>query len=1064
VPESGRRRLAEVMEVRVLGPIEVTGEQGLVRLVAPMHRRLLAALVLSAEQACSRDVLCDALWGESPPASASKLLQVYVSQLRKLLSAPGHIQTRGSGYALELDREAVDATRFERLLREGRDALGEGNPELASSLLTRALDLWRGAAYADVAYEDFARAEAERLEELRRVAVEERIEAGLALGRHGELVAELTSLASAHPVRERVQAQAMVALYRCGRQSDALEVYATVRTRLRDELGLEPAPELRELQKRILQHDPSLLVPARGDEPIALLPAPSNALLGRDGELSELRELLLRDDVRLLVLSGAGGAGKTRLALEVARQAASSFANGAAFVSLAPLRDAKLVMVEISRALGVREAAGTEPLDTLVAALRPRELLLVLDNAEHLRAATPLFVDLIAGAPRLTLLVTSRVVLHLSGEHVYPVNPLDEVAATALFGERARDASPHFTPDEADEEAIRLICERLDGLPLAIELAASRIRILTPAELLERLDRRLPLLTGGSTDLPSRQQTLRATLDWTVDLLAEDELRDLMHLAVFAGGCTLEAAESVGGTTVDRLGSLIDYSLLQQVATATGSRYSMLETIREHALERLETLGAGQAARRAHAVYYVALAEQLEPNLERTESAALGQVESELDNFRAAFSCAHAADGGLALRLAAALRRFWYATNRLGEGCRWLAAALEGPHPASRELAAVAAELGGIHATLGELEPAAERVDQAVEIAEALDLPDVLSDALNSRSLVLLKIGREHDALPALERALKIARDRHLGRQLLRSLYNLSFCLGVWDRTIETMPLNLEGLELARERGDQFQEQGFIFNLVWTQMDLGDWDAALRQAAIHGDGEPLPWLQGPLPWLLVQRGELAEARRTLETLAPLAVREGLQSRSLEAWARAAVLRAEDRARESLDAAEEVLARRPVLGGRHGYVKLAFVEAVEAAFALDDLNRVAELLREWELRAAELRTPFVEAHEQRFAARLAARRSEADAIEPSFIRATDIFRELSMPFYLAVTLLEHGEWLAGEGRREDAEPLLAEAQEIFERLRAAPWVERVSQARLLCDAELMRSRQASYEDT
>jgi predicted ATPase/DNA-binding SARP family transcriptional activator len=1052
------------MEIRVLGPIEAIGKQGPLRLAAPMQRRLLAALVVGAGKTCSRDALIDALWGETPAASAQKLLQVYVSRLRKTLPAPARIRTHGGGYALELDHESLDAGRFERLLAEGREALDEGNPRLAMSLLERALDLWRGSAYADVAYEDFARAEAERLEELRQVATEERFEAGLALGRHEELLAELTSLASAHPLRERLQAQAMVALYRCGRQSDALELYTSIRARLRDDLGLEPGAVLRALQRRILQQDPSLLVPALGDESLALLPAPSNALLGRDGELNELQELLARNDVRLLVLSGAGGAGKTRLALEVARQAASSFANGAAFVSLAPLRDPELMVGEISRALGIRDATGKEPVETLAAALRPRELLLVLDNAEHLRVATPLFVDLIGSAPRLKLLVTSRVVLHLSGEHVFPVQPLDEDAATALFVERANDASPHFTPAEADEEAIHLICERLDGLPLAIELAASRIRVLTPAELLARLDPRLPLLTGGPRDVPARQQTLQATLDWTVDLLDDEELHDLTHLAVFSGGCSLEAAEAVVGTTVERLASLLDHSLLQQAATPSGSRYSMLETIREYALERLEALGAGEAARRAHAVYYVALAEQLEPDLERTESAALDQVESELDNFRAAFSWADAADGGLALRLAAALRRYWYASNQLAEGRRLLAAALEEPHPASHELAAVAAELGGIQATLGELEPAAERVDQAVEIAEALDLPDVLSDALNSRSLVLLKTGREHDALPTLERALRIARDRHLGRQLLRSLYNLSFCLGVWDREVETMPLNLEGLELARERGDQFQEQSFIFNLVWTQMELGDWDAALRQAAIHGEGEPLPWLRGPLPWLLVQRGELADARRILETLAPLAVREGVQSRSLEAWARAVVLRAEGRAREALEAAEEVLARRPPLGSRHSYMKLAFVEAVEAAFALDDFDRVAGLLREWEEHAAELRTPFVEAHELRFAARLAARRGEPETVEPSLVRSTTIFRELSQPFYLAVTLLENGEWLAAQGRDGDAEPLLYKAREIFERLKASPWLERVSQACSFSDSQLMRPRQGSYDET
>ncbi len=246
---------------------------------------------------------------------------------------------------------------------------------------------------------------------------------------------------------------------------------------------------------------------------------------------------------------------------------------------------------------------------------------------------------------------------------------------------------------------------------------------------------------------------------------------------------------------------------------------------------------------------------------------------------------------------------------------------------------------------------------------------------------------------------------------------------------------------------------------------LGDWDAALRVAAESDslEGRDLHVLT-PLPWLFVQRGELGEARRTLETLAPLAAREGMQSRSLEALARAVVRRGEGRAREALAAAEEILARRAGLGGRHSWVKFGFVEAVEAAFALDDLDRVAELLHEWELRSSELRTPFVEAHEQRFAARLAARRSEADAVEPSFLRATDTFRELSRPFYVAVALLEHGEWLAGQGRDNDAEPLLEEAQEIFERLRAAPWLERVSQARPFSDAQLMRPRQGSYDET
>jgi tetratricopeptide (TPR) repeat protein len=365
-----------------------------------------------------------------------------------------------------------------------------------------------------------------------------------------------------------------------------------------------------------------------------------------------------------------------------------------------------------------------------------------------------------------------------------------------------------------------------------------------------------------------------------------------------------------------------------------------------------------------------------------------------------------------------------------------------------------------IHAFLGELEPAAERVDQAVEIAEALDLPDVLSDALNTRSFVLHRTGRDHEALLTIEGALKIARDRHLGRELLRSLYNLSFSLGVWDRDVEARRANLEGLELARERRNQFWEHHFIFNLVSEDVILGDWDAALRRAAVsvaHGQAPGVLFGEVALPWVLVERGKLEEARRILESMAPFAAREGPQSRSLEALARAAVRRGEGRAREALDAAEEVLARRAGLGDRHFYVKFGFVEAVEAAFALDDLDRVAELLREWDEHSAERRTPFVEAQEQLFAARLAACRGEPEPVEPSMVRAATIFRELSQPFYVAVTLLENGEWLAGHGRGGDAKPLLDEAQEIFERLRAAPWLERVSRACSFSDAQLMRPR-------
>lgn len=637
------------MEIRVLGAVELVGDGQPIRL-ALQQRRLLAALTTRAKEERSVDVLIEALWGERPPSSAAKVLQVYVSRLRKALPAPARIGTRGVGYALELREGSLDASRFERLLNEGREAMRSGNPALAASLLRRALGLWRGPAYGEFAYEEFARAEAERLEELHLVALEERIEAELALGRHAALLPELRSLAIEHPSRERLQAHAILALYRCERQSEALEFYTAIRTRLREELGLEPGAELRELQRRILQHDPGLALHTSPESPRSTLSSPPTRLLGRERELREVEELLRREDVRLLVLTGAGGSGKTRLALEAAREAASSFANGAAFVDLAVLHDPQHVPGAIARALGIQELTD-EPLESLAAALEPRELLLLLDNAEHLAAAGLGFVELLARAPRLTLLVTSRVVLRLSGERVYPVRPLGDDEAVALFYERARDAAPRFEPAGTDEQAIRRVCARLDGLPLAIELAASRIRALTPPELLERLEPRLPLLTAGPHDLPARQHTMRATLEWSLDLLDEQVRHDLYRLSVFVGGCDLPAAQAVTDTTIDRLTTLVDHNLLQHTSAASGSRYTMLETIREHARDGLSQLHEAAAVERRHVEHILEMGEAADAALGADREIELQRLRPELDNLRAAMRWALETDAEIALRL-----------------------------------------------------------------------------------------------------------------------------------------------------------------------------------------------------------------------------------------------------------------------------------------------------------------------------------------------------------------------------------------------------------------------------
>ena len=655
-------------EIRVLGPLEIAADDGSVALRATKERTLLAVLLAGDGVPRSNDALVDALWGATPPPSAPKLVQVSVWKLRKLLPATARIRTRGAGYALELEDGALDAVCFERLLGEAREAMRAGDHALAASTSRRALDLWRGPAYGDLAGEEFVRAEAERLEELRVVGLEELHDAELELGRHVELLPELRSVADSHPQRERLQAQAMLALYRSGRQADALEHYATFRERLVDELGLEPGSALRDLQRQILQQDPALDLAPTSMSRSTVLPSSPNALIGRDHELAEIVGLLQRVDVRLLILTGAGGSGKTRLALEAARLSARSFANGVASVELAPVHDGQLIVDAILGTLGI-EMVGNEPFETLVATLRGRELLLLLDNFEHLRDAAPVLVDLISHAPRLTVLVTSRVVLHISGEHVYPVEPLGEEAAVALFLERASEADVRFQADPEAEEAIRTICRRLDGLPLAIELAAGRIRTRTPAELLSGLGQRLPLLSGGPRDLPARQQTLRGTLEWSIDLLDELERRDLLRLSVFADSFTLESAEGVGETTIERIGSLVDHNLVQRSVTRGGSRYSLLETIREYAFERLEDAGEADAVRRRHAGRMLAIVEAA--HLSEDDDEPLDQRLMLVDraDVRAALDWAAEADVVLGLELACALENFWGA-HAPAEGVR----------------------------------------------------------------------------------------------------------------------------------------------------------------------------------------------------------------------------------------------------------------------------------------------------------------------------------------------------------------------------------------------------------
>ncbi|MCA1831733.1 MAG: BTAD domain-containing putative transcriptional regulator [Actinomycetota bacterium] len=814
------------MELRVLGPLEVWTDDGPVVVAAQKERRLLAALAVAAGRHVSPDQLIDAIWGERPPTSARKLLQVYVSKLRKMMPPGAQIVTGPAGYALELEREALDSVRFEQFLADGRAALADGNAALATSLLGRALALWRGHAYADFAYEDFARTEADSLEELRLVALEEHVEARLRLGHHDEMLAELHAVTAEHPLRERLLRHLMLALYRSGRQSDALDAYQAFRALMRDELGLDPGPDLRELEQLILRQDPSLLT-ERAERPAGIrLPAPANRLLGRDVELSQLFALLGRSDVRLLVLTGAGGSGKTRLALELARGSAPTFANGAALVDLAPIRDSSLVIAELTRALGIKEVPHQDPLETLIAAVRPLELLLVIDNAEHLTTAAPAFVRIAAQAPRLKLVVTSRRVLHVTGEHVFPIGPLAEDHAVELFVERARALDPSFTLGDENERHVRDICRRLDGLPLAIELAAARTNMLSPSALRERLESRLALLVGGPHDLPARQHTLRNAIAWSVDLLDSSERIAFARLGVFTGAWTLEAAEAVCGAGLEQLSALVDDSLVQK---RPGDRLAMLDMVREFAVEQLASSGEEQAVRRRHALYVIDVAEAGELHLGGPEQASwLARLDAEHDEIRAAERwLASAGEPKLELRLAAAIGRFRYVRAYLAEGRARLDEALAhgvGEAPALRAKACRAAS--AICVLQGDWRRARELCEEGLALYEQAGDRHGVARSLSNLGAILIGMEEDTAAAEVLDKAVALARDLDNARILALSLNNRGD-VGLTQRDWETAASHFtESLALLRRLGDETNVVRSLFNLAAAMLETGRHDEA----------------------------------------------------------------------------------------------------------------------------------------------------------------------------------------------------------------------------------------------
>jgi predicted ATPase/DNA-binding SARP family transcriptional activator len=751
------------VEFLILGPLEARSGGRAVALGPPRQRLLLTALLLAAPAPLRREQLIDEVWGAVPPASARHAVEVYVSRLREALGAAAIAGGPGAAYAI---KAPVDAHRFE--------VLTGGEP--AEAQLAEALALWRGAALADVAYEGSLRTEIARLEELRLVAREQLADRRLQRAGHAEALPDLQQLVGAEPLRERARGLLMLALYRSGRQAEALDVYRAGRELMVEELGLEPGAPLRELQAAILRQDPALADP--GTRRRRHLPAPATPLVGREREIDELTGLL-RGPARLVTLTGPGGTGKTRLSLGTAEALVDDFADGVHFVELSALRDPATVAPAIAHAVELDAEAE------LAAQLRDRRSLLVLDNFEQVLDAAPVVSALLAGAPGVRILVTSRTRLDLYGEHEFAVDPLAHDEGVELFSARARARDRRFVATPA----VARVVARLECLPLAIELVASRADRMSAEEMVAGLPI-LELASGGPRDAPDRHRALRAAVDWSLELLDEPERRRFVALGVFAGGLDAAAAAVVLDATPAELDRLAAQSLLRRLP----ERWTMLEALRERALELLPV---SEPVRVRHAAHYLELAERSEQALKGPDQAAWGeQVEREHDNLRAALAHAEPLP---ALRIAAALGFFWYTHGHSAEGITHLERALAAAGAAPALLRGRALHALGILRSQRGDERAEATFGEGLAMFRAAGDRTRVAVALNSLGVMARDRGDAAGARSAFEEAIGVYRsldDRH---RLADSLSNLAFVALDQEQLDEAAALFAESIALDRD-------------------------------------------------------------------------------------------------------------------------------------------------------------------------------------------------------------------------------------------------------------------------
>jgi predicted ATPase/DNA-binding SARP family transcriptional activator len=865
-------------------------------------RALLAVLLLSPGRPVPAGQLIDDLWGADLPVHPAGALQGKVSRLRQALEAgePGSgalLAFRSSGYLLQAGDDALDERRFAALVER---AGATGDPRDRAGLLAEALGLWRGPALADFAGELFAQPAIARLEEQRLTALEEQAETRLALGEHSLLAGELSELVARHPLRERLRAAHMMALYRSGRQAEAVRSYHELRGKLADDLGLDPGPGLAALYQAMLEQSPALQAvaapPTLATRPRTNLPAMLTDLVGRAPAIAELRGLL--SERRLVTLTGPGGVGKTRLAIETAAQSAAAFPDGTWLVEMAGPSPATALSPadEVMSVMGIRNDSSVPSADLLGDALRDSRLLLVLDNCEHLIGqVASLTARLLRSAPGLRVMVTSREPLMIAGEVIWAVSPLDlpgpdagdepatlaRVSSIRLFTLRAEASAPGFRLDEGNARAVAGLCRRLDGIPLALELAATRVRTLGVHEVLARLDDRFRLLATGQRDAPPRQQTLWGVIDWSWELLTEPERIVLRRLAVMADGCELRAAEAICGEdeldVLALLSRLADRSLVVVAGQPDGPRYRLLESVAAYSLRRLREAGEYRQVLRRHREFYGDLAERAAARLRGHDQRSwLRRLDAEAGNLHAALGSAIRDGDTAALGLANALAWYWLLSGRLAQARRTLEEALALPGGSVSERATAAAWHSGFAVlagkSAGRAAPPLDEIDDPgtrallrwfrAFVASDFGDPSVAETMLGDAVTSFRAAGDQWGIAAALSTRAKLALirgDMAATRRLAQQ--SLAVFRGLGDRWGQLQAIEWLGAAVApvdRAQAERLHRDG-----LRMAEELGLWPQA---------ADALSWLG----WSALRAGDLGQARELLQRGMRLAAEQSYQ--------------------------------------------------------------------------------------------------------------------------------------------------------------------------------------------